>query len=194
MSHRDFGPDGPGPAGDGQYRVDGGAADGRVSDSEVARFVADVVVPNEARLGRVATAILGDPSWAEDVVADALVAYWRRSRIASIGRPEAYLYRTVVNRAKWYRRRRALLFLSPSPPDLAESRDTERAVVERQACLAALAKVPMAERTVLVLAYLEDRSEAAIAELLGVPAGTVKSRLARGRRRLRAELGDKDES
>lgn len=164
------------------------------SADEMARFVSEVVVPNEARLGRLATAILGDPSWAEDVVADVMIAYWRRSTRTEVRRPEAYLYRAVANRAKWYRRRRALLLVTPSPPELVESTDTEQELVDRQVCLSALRRVPIAERTVLVLKYLEDRTEATIAELLGLPLGTVKSRLARGRDRLRAELRDREDT
>ncbi len=53
---------------------------------------------------------------------------------------------------------------------------------------AALAYLPEEQRAVLLLVALEDMSYAEIAEMLGIPVGTVMSRLARGRERLRQML------
>ena len=54
---------------------------------------------------------------------------------------------------------------------------------------AAIARLPRALRTVLVLQVLGDRTSAEIGELLGRPAGTVRYQLAQARRQLAAELG-----
>ena len=54
---------------------------------------------------------------------------------------------------------------------------------------AAIARLPQALRTVLVLQVLGDRTSAEIGELLGRPAGTVRYQLAQARRQLAAELG-----
>lgn len=191
---RDSDLDGSEPSAAGSRRTGGGTDSGTPGSADMGRFVANVVVPNEARLGRLATAILGDQSWAEDVVADVLVAYWRRSQRTAIANPEAYLYRAVANRAKWYRRRRALLLLTPSPPDLPGDEDVEGRLIDRQVCVAALAQLSTADRTVLVLRYLEDRTDEAIADLLSLPVGTVKSRLARSRRRLHAKLSEQEDT
>ncbi|MFE1576835.1 RNA polymerase sigma factor [Streptomyces fradiae] len=56
---------------------------------------------------------------------------------------------------------------------------------------AGLAALPPLEREVLILFHLEDLSLASCAEVLGVPAGTVKSRLHRARRMLRSHLAEK---
>jgi RNA polymerase sigma factor (sigma-70 family) len=54
----------------------------------------------------------------------------------------------------------------------------------------ALAALPLAERETLTLFYLRELSLADVAEALAIPAGTVKSRLFRGRRLLRARLSE----
>ena len=51
-----------------------------------------------------------------------------------------------------------------------------------------LARMPVVEREVLTLFYLKELSLTDVAEILGVPVGTVKSRLCRARRMLRHEL------
>ena len=58
------------------------------------------------------------------------------------------------------------------------------------AIVAALARLELNERIVVVLHHLADLSTAAIAAELGIPEGTVKSRLSRARRRLAGLLDD----
>ncbi|MBN1334884.1 MAG: sigma-70 family RNA polymerase sigma factor [Deltaproteobacteria bacterium] len=67
----------------------------------------------------------------------------------------------------------------PSPATRVERSETSRIVHE------ILERIPPRQREVLVLCDLEDRSDAEVAVLLDVPAGTVKSRLRLGRRRFR---------
>ena len=59
----------------------------------------------------------------------------------------------------------------------------------RDAVRAAIAVMPDQERTVIVLAYGEDLSQAEIAQRLGWPLGTVKTRTRRALQRLREDLG-----
>jgi len=54
----------------------------------------------------------------------------------------------------------------------------------------AIARLPLGQRQVLTLVDMEDRSYAEVAEILGVPAGTVMSRLARARAALKEMLTD----
>lgn len=57
----------------------------------------------------------------------------------------------------------------------------------------AVLALPVPQRQVVVLRYLEDRAEGDVADLLGVPAGTVKSRLARAMTALRSDLATREE-
>jgi RNA polymerase sigma-70 factor (ECF subfamily) len=68
--------------------------------------------------------------------------------------------------------------------DVFERADIQAAVGD------ALAKLPEEYRTVVTLVDIEDQSYAAAAEILGVPVGTVRSRLFRGRRLLQQDLLD----
>ncbi|TMR94286.1 RNA polymerase sigma factor [Nonomuraea basaltis] len=63
--------------------------------------------------------------------------------------------------------------------------DPVEAMVDRAELLAALAELPVAEREILVLHYLEDLPVEDCAQICGIPEGTVKSRLSRARRHLR---------
>ncbi|MFI7698776.1 RNA polymerase sigma factor [Nonomuraea sp. NPDC049480] len=63
--------------------------------------------------------------------------------------------------------------------------DPVEAVIDRAELIAALSELPVAEREILVLHYLEDLSVEDCAQICGVPEGTVKSRLSRARRHLR---------
>ena len=74
----------------------------------------------------------------------------------------------------------------PSP-----AADPFAALVAREAVLGAVATLPADQRIVLVLRYWADLPVDAIADRLGVPAGTVKSRLHYAMRTLRASLVDR---
>ena len=69
--------------------------------------------------------------------------------------------------------------------------DASDAVVDRADLVAGLSAVPVREREVLILFYLQDLPVEACAEICAVPVGTVKSRLSRGRRMLRDVLAQK---
>ena len=72
---------------------------------------------------------------------------------------------------------------APAPEDAVE------AVARREAIRDAVATMPDQERTVILLAYQDDLSQSEIAERLGWPLGTVKTRTRRALLRLRAVLG-----
>ena len=69
--------------------------------------------------------------------------------------------------------------------------DPVEAMVDRAELVAALSGLPVVEREILVLFYLEDLSVEDCAQICQIPAGTVKSRLNRARRLLRAHLEEK---
>jgi RNA polymerase sigma-70 factor (ECF subfamily) len=140
---------------------------------------------------RTAYLILGDAAAAEDAAAEAFLRVWERIGRFDARRPfEPWFYRIVVNLAIDDRRRRAR-----SQPDamLAETEllaapDDIDARADRADVLAELATLPAIERAAIVLRYYHDLDERAIADVLGCPVGTVKSRLHRARERLRVRL------
>lgn len=71
---------------------------------------------------------------------------------------------------------------APSPEQVAEGAETSRALRD------AVAALPARQREVVVCRYLLDMAEQDTAQVLGIPAGTVKSRLSRGLRALQAAL------
>jgi RNA polymerase sigma-70 factor (sigma-E family) len=142
---------------------------------------------------RFAWLLCGDRHQAEDVVAEAFARVypqWRRGRVYE---PYAYLRRAVVNEATNRGRRRVL-------ESREERRRTgsgrgagrlEEIVAERDVVVAALRRLPIRQRAVIVLRYYDDLTEGAVAELLGMSVGTVKSHSARGLERLRHELEER---
>lgn len=139
-------------------------------------------------LMRAAIALTGSRAEAEDLLQDALerlLRHWRRVE----SDPEAYLRRTLYNLAAdgWRRRgswRRRLPLLAPPPFDVADVGDVV-CIDVRDALVRDLMTLPARQRTVLVLRYWEQLSQAETASLLGLPEGTVKSAASRGLRRLR---------
>jgi RNA polymerase sigma-70 factor, ECF subfamily len=132
-------------------------------------------------------AFLHDRAQAEDVVQDAFAsALLRWPVLRRYHDPEAWVRTVAFRRAIDHQRRtarqlRALLRLGPPPslpPVGAEHVDLVRA----------LGKLPLAQREVLVLHYVAELAVDRVAAELRVPAGTVKSRLARGRAALAQQL------
>lgn len=138
---------------------------------------------------------------AEDAAQEAFVKAWAalpRFRAGSPFRP--WLLRIVANEARNRRRsavRRTGLELRVAEDrlsgDAAPSPESAVLATERKASLlAALARLRDEDREVIAARYLLDLSEAEAAEALGLPRGTVKSRLSRALERLRAALADGD--
>jgi RNA polymerase sigma-70 factor (ECF subfamily) len=151
----------------------------------------------QLRALRVAYHITRDPESAKEVVADAFLAVLRVIRRSDPDRPfEPWLLRIVINRAisaarKASRYQELLALIGQRP----ESPDPEAEVLrkETQRMLAAAIKsLPPKERAALALRYYLDLDERAMAETLGWPRGTVKTRLHRGRAHLRQRLEGND--
>jgi RNA polymerase sigma factor (sigma-70 family) len=136
---------------------------------------------------------------AEDAAQEAFVKAYRslgRFRAGSPFRP--WLLRIVANEARNRRRsanRRSGLALRAAEdrrsPDAAPS--PEAAVLDRETqafLLRAVEALPTSDRDVVVARYLLDLPEAETATMLGIPSGTVKSRLSRALARLRQRLDD----
>jgi RNA polymerase sigma-70 factor (ECF subfamily) len=149
---------------------------------------------------RVAWSILGSSSDAEDVVQDAFVKAWRhlhRFRAGSPWRP--WLLRIVANEAKNRirgRTRRIRRETAVAVPDLADDDPAGSAIASDRSrrLYAAMNELPERDRSVVICRYLLDLTEHETSEVLGVPRGTVKSRLNRAKSTLARALepmGDK---
>jgi RNA polymerase sigma-70 factor (ECF subfamily) len=95
------------------------------------------------------------------------------------------------NRRRSANRREALALRAPDQGAESSPEMTMLAAESRQALLDAVNRLPDADREVVSYRYLLELSEAETAAVLGVPAGTVKSRLSRALQRLRAEMTDR---
>jgi RNA polymerase sigma-70 factor (sigma-E family) len=136
----------------------------------------DFVVARGGALSRTAFLLTGDHHTAEDLVQSALAkAALRWRQIIDGGEPEAYVRRIMVNeRISWWRRR------TPQPVERLPERagpDEPHEIVERLALGQALNTLTVRQRTVVVLRFYEDLSEAETAAAMGCSVGTVKSQI-----------------
>jgi RNA polymerase sigma-70 factor (ECF subfamily) len=142
---------------------------------------------------RVARALLNDPDDADDAVQDGVLAAWRSMDRYDPSRPFGpWLIRIVVNAARDRGRRRKVRQADPLPPTIAVGGPLPdelagRAVL-RDALRQALAALPERRRLAVTLFDAEGWPHAEIAELLGIPVGTVRSEVFHARRALRAAM------
>ncbi len=137
--------------------------------------------------------ITTDLGIAEDCVQDALVRVHRHwGRVRRDGNPAAYTRKAVVNAALSWRRRRRIgevPFTPAQDAELAAAEPVDQHLDDVDSrLLAALRSLPPRMRAAVALRYLEDRSEAETARLLGCSVGTVKSSASRGLTHLRTAL------
>lgn len=143
-------------------------------------------------LGRTALLLSGDRYRAEELVQHALVKTYVAWNVARVHDPLAYARRVLVNLRidTWRQLRREVLL---APADLPERESAGPSPMQRredaEVLVRALRGLPVRRRRIVVLRYLEGLSEREVADLLGLPVGTVKSSSARGLTELRVALG-----
>lgn len=141
------------------------------------------------RLTRQLYALTGDVGEAQDVVQEAFVRAWERwGKVSTYEDPESWVrgvaWRLAISRFRKARNAvKAWNRHGPSDPAAALDADTV-------ALVQGLRRLPEAQRVVLVLHHMVDRSVEQIADDLGVPIGTVKARLSRGRAALAQHLSE----
>lgn len=139
-------------------------------------------------LRRFAWALAREGAAADDLVQDALeraVSRWRQRRPDSPLRPWLMAIMHSIHVSRWRRwKRRGGDHLPLEDWDAPTPEDAE-ARVGYLDVMAAMARLPEDQRAVLLLVGVEGLSYDAAARVLGVPVGTVMSRLSRGRERLR---------
>jgi RNA polymerase sigma-70 factor (ECF subfamily) len=142
---------------------------------------------------RVARAALGDPDEADDAAQDAFLSAWTNVGSYDPTRPFGpWILRIAANRALDRGRKRKVRAAEPLLEDQAGSmagpdRETERSIL-RERLDVALAGLPPRQRVAVTMFDAEGYSHGEIAEVLGVPEGTVRSDVFHARRALRGAL------
>src|ERR1700758_2229312 len=150
------------------------------------------VEPLTPALRRYARALMRDRANADDLVQDCLeraVSRWYQRRDGDV---RAWLFTILHNLAvnqfrKAASRGRHVAIEEISEDSFGEAASQEQKLIY-QDVLAKLARLPEDQRAVLLLVAVEDLSYAEAAKVLGIPVGTVMSRLSRARERLQQEI------
>jgi len=149
----------------------------RQGDHDAFAVLVDVAT---ARLDAAARLILRDPELARDAVQEALIRAWRDlPGLRDPDRFDAWLYRLTVNSCLDLarRRRRLPIEVDISPLDSPVATDTAGLLADRELLDGALRRLDPAHRAVVALHYLLEMPLHEVAASLGIPLGTVKSRL-----------------
>ena len=155
------------------------------------------------RFGRVsyglALRVLRDPSLAEDAVQEAFLAVWRTAAryVPERGNARAWVLTLVHRRAvdlvrREQRRRTETLDEAPQPTG-EETHEMVWLRLERERVQNALRQLPDQQREAIELAYYGGFSQSELAERLGQPVGTIKSRMFNGLGRLRELLAEPEQ-
>lgn len=145
-----------------------------------------------SRLYRALAMSLGDVDLAADAVDEGMArAYQRWRRVSGYDNPAGWVYRVAFNWGVSRHRKRSRRAPWPPPREPGVTDPDPTSDPELDAALAAL---PAQQRAVVVLRFHLDWQLDQIAAALGVPTGTVKSRLHRGLAALRDELGEQEGS
>jgi RNA polymerase sigma-70 factor (ECF subfamily) len=151
----------------------------------------DLIRPRSDHLFAIAQRILRDVDRAEDALQDALVIAWRDLRgLRDPDRLDAWLRRLLVheciNHATRERRRTSILRVLPVDGPAAP--DALLTVADRDQLERGFRRLPIEQRTILVLHHFAGYAPSEIAETLGIPDGTARSRLHHAHRAMRAAL------
>jgi RNA polymerase sigma factor (sigma-70 family) len=166
----------------------------------VARGEQDALAALYDRFGRtaygLALRVVRDPALAEDVVQEAFLSLWRTAGrfVPERSRAGTWLLTLVHRRAvdlvrREERRRAEPIEVAPEAVDTA-AQEAPWLQLERERVRAALARLPDAQREAIELAYYGGFTQAELADRLGQPLGTIKSRMFAGLARLGELLRD----
>jgi len=143
------------------------------------------------RLDTAARLILRDPELARDAVQDGLIRAWRDlRRLREPERFDAWLYRLTVNACldQARRRHRRPIEVEITPLDTPSAPDSAAALADRELVDSVLRRLDDRGRAIVVLHYYLGLPLTEVAAALGVPVGTVKSRLHRALGEMRTGL------
>ena len=152
---------------------------------------ADAVTRHSRRMYRAARAVLDSGADAEDAVSQAILQAWQSlDKLRDREAVGPWLVRIAVNCAYAQRRRQGRVVYLDDLPQEPAARET----ICHDGLWEAVCALPPDRRAAVVLFYYEDMSVEQIAKCLGVPKGTVKSRLSRARKQLKEMLCDEEGS
>jgi RNA polymerase sigma-70 factor (ECF subfamily) len=167
-----------------------------LADGEPERAFDRLMARYEAKVYRLCVALLREPAWAQDLAQDSLLRVWRALPRYDPGAAalSTWVYAITRNRCLTALARRPPLEVSwdepaiqeaaervaaPDPPAGADTGPVLRQLVDQ---------LPEAQRRAITLYYFEERAVGEVAEMLGLPEGTVKTHLHRARATLRQRL------
>ena len=167
----------------------------RSGDHEAFSVLVRASVP---RLLGAATLILRDQDRAQDAVQEALVQAWRNVRaLRDLEAWDAWLYRLTVNacyRSAKTAKRRSVVELHVTLDREPVTDNFAAVIADRDQMGRALGRLPVDQRAVMVLHFFLDLPLTEAADVLGIPAGTAKSRLHRGLDTLRIAMSGEPEA
>jgi RNA polymerase sigma-70 factor (ECF subfamily) len=165
----------------------------RTGDPEAFSAAANASI---GRLYAIATLILRDPDRAQDAVQDALVSAWRGIRsLRDVNAWDAWLQRNVVRACYRHARsetRRNLAWARAAVLDEPSLEDAGSALAARDELEGGFRQLSLDQRSVVVLHFYVGLPLTEVADVLGIPEGTAKSRLNRATQALRAALAAGD--
>jgi RNA polymerase sigma-70 factor (ECF subfamily) len=151
-----------------------------------------VVREHKDRIYNYAALLLRDATEAQDVAQEALVRLWQhRQAIAEDGAPfwlRRTAYHLCIDRLRRCRSRREIDVESSGLPSADDPSRAAQGGELGTLILRSLERLPVRDRSVVLLREVEGLAYADIARILDVPIGTLKARLHRARERLRLEL------
>ena len=165
-----------------------GAAGSAPPGSDAARTVAELADRSGLELLRFAYLLCGDRQLAEDLLQDVLLALHRRyPDVLAVDNPVAYARRALANtNVTRLRRFASSELVVDAVPDRASVPPADDPA-ERDVLWQALRRLPVRQRTVLVLRFYADASDEEIADTIGARRGTVRSLASRALAALRAD-------
>ena len=145
---------------------------------------------------RVSYFYLGNRDQAEDVTQDVFVRLMENQPVLKPGSEKAWLLKVALNRCRdlwrsaWHKR----VLLGSPLLELVPADDRIEERLEKEALMQAVNALPAPEKEVFLLFYYQGLSTEETAAVLGVPEGTISSRLSRGRRKLKQFLDGGDDA
>ena len=145
--------------------------------------------------------ILGSREEAEDVLQEVLIQVWRQAADFDERRGKPFTWLVTLARSRAIdrlrqlsaRERLAVASAQDAPAEASDAVQDAYRSEQKEIVAAALRQLPEEQRQTLVLAYFEGLTQSEIAERLGAPLGTVKTRMRSGMIKLRELLGDRTE-